>query len=296
MSSETPPQFVDAQEVRRAFSRAAPTYGEHDFLARELDRRMQERLDYVKLTPKRVLDLGCSTGGSLTALRARYPQAQQLGLDFSPEMLRQALPDIPRWRRWLPGISASQCSLVAGKSEALPLAAKCIDLIWSNLLLHWLNDPYPAFAEAHRVLDVGGLFMFSTLGPDSFKELRAAFKDGYSHTQRFIDMHDLGDMLVHAGFADPVMDMEVLTLTYPSFDALVDELRQSGGRCAMHTRRHGLAGRGVWQAARDAYAQLAVGGSYPLTLEVIYGHAWKPVPKQTADGRSIIQFGKRPAR
>lgn len=295
MTTETPPQFVDARAVRRAFSRAAPTYAEHDFLAREIDRRMQERLDYVKLTPKRVLDLGCSAGASQQALVARYPAAQQLGVDLSPEMLRQGLPDIPFWRRWLPNSSA-RLSPVGADAAALPLAAKCVDLVWSNLLLHWLNDPLPAFAEAHRVLDIGGLFMFSTLGPDSFKELRSVFADGYSHTQRFIDMHDLGDMLVHAGFADPVMDMEVLTLTYPSFDALLKELRQSGGRCAMHSRRHGLAGRGVWQAARAAYARLADGGSYPVTLEVIYGHAWKPVPKQTADGRAIIQFGKRPAR
>lgn len=295
MSQTAPatPAFVDTRAVRRAFSRAAADYHQHDFLAREVDRRMQERLDYVRITPQRVIDLGCSQGASLPALRARYPEALTVGVDFAPAMLQAAPATAPAWRKWLPFVKSS-IALLAGDANALPLQAASAGLLWSNLLLHWLDDPRPMLAEAHRVLEVGGLLMFSTLGPDTFKELRASFGDGYAHTQRFTDMHDLGDMLVHAGFADPVMDMEVLTLTYDSFDALLAELRHSGGRCAMHARRRGLSGKAVWSAARQAYAAQAVDGRLPVTIELIYGHAWKAMPKKSADGRAVIQFSKRP--
>ncbi|MGB8300891.1 MAG: methyltransferase domain-containing protein, partial [Azonexus sp.] len=172
----------------------------------------------------------------------------------------------------------------------LPLKSQSTAVVWSNLLLHWLDDPLPALAEAHRVLEVGGLLMFSTLGPDSLKELRSAFSDGYAHTQRFIDMHDLGDMLVGCGFADPVMDMEVLTLTYDGFDEMLGELRAAGSGCAMKARRHGLTGRQAWEKARIGYESLRRDGRLPATFEIVYGHAWKVAPKQVADGRAIIRF------
>jgi len=142
------------------------------------------------------------------------------------------------------------------------------------------------------VLEVGGLLMFSTLGPDTLKELRAAFADGYAHTQRFIDMHDLGDMLVGCGFADPVMDMETLTLTYDDVDAMLGELRAAGSSCAMTARRRGLTGKGPWVEARAAYEAMRRDGKLPATFEIVYGHAWKAAPKQTADGRAIVRFDR----
>ena len=148
--------------------------------------------------------------------------------------------------------------------------------------------------EAHRALAVGGLLMFSTFGPDTLKELRSAFGDGYARTQRFTDMHDLGDMLVECGFADPVMDMEVLTLTYASVDDLVRELRAAGDRCAMLGRRRGLAGREFGQRVRAACARLTRDGRFPVTFEVVYGHAWKAEPKVADDGRAIVRFQPKP--
>jgi len=282
--------FVDRQQVGRRFSRVAASYGEGDFFAREIDRRMQERLDYVNLQPKRVLDLGCSRGASFSALAARYPEAELVGLDVSPAMLVAGRPQRANWQRWL-GIGRNADPLrLAADAAHLPLASRSTALVWSNLLLHWLDDPIPALAEAHRVLEVGGLLMFSTLGPDTLRELRAAFSDGYAHTQRFADMHDLGDMLVGCGFADPVMDMEVLTLTYDDFDALLAELRASGSMCAMKARRHGLTGRQAWAVARAAYEKLRCDGKLPATFEIVYGHAWKAAPKQTPDGRAIVRF------
>lgn len=282
--------FVDRQQVGRRFSKVAASYGEADFFVREVDRRMQERLDFVNIAPPRIVDLGCSQGASFSGLAARYPEAELVGLDISPAMLKAGRAQRQGWQRWLSFAKQSGPQRLAADAAKLPLKSRSAALVWSNLLLHWLDDPLPALAEAHRVLDVGGLLMFSTLGPDSLKELRAAFADGYAHTQRFIDMHDLGDMLVGCGFADPVMDMEVITLTYDDLDAMFAELRAAGSGCAMAARRHGLTGRGTLAAARAAYEAMRRDGKLPATFEVIYGHAWKAEAKQTADGRAIVRF------
>lgn len=282
--------FVDRQQVGRRFSRAAATYLQGDFFAREVDRRMQDRLDYVKLEPTRILDLGCSRGGSFAGLTARYPQAELLGLDLAPAMLQVEPAGRSGWPRWLGFGKSVGPQRLAADAAKLPLKARSTSLVWSNLLLHWLDDPLPALAEAHRVLEVGGLLMFSTLGPDSLKELRAAFADGYAHTQRFIDMHDLGDILVGCGFADPVMDMEVITLTYDDLDPMFAELRAAGSACAMKARRHGLGGRQAWAEARAAYEGMRRNGKLPATFEVVYGHAWKAEAKQMPDGRAIVRF------
>jgi malonyl-CoA O-methyltransferase len=282
--------FVDRQHVGRCFARVAANYGEADFFAREVDRRMQERLDFVTLEPKRILDLGCSRGGSFPGLTARYPEAELLGLDVAPAMLATGREQRPGWQRWL-GLGKHSAPLrLAADAANLPLKSRSTEIVWSNLLLHWLDDPIPALAEAHRVLDIGGLLMFSTLGPDTLKELRAAFSDGYAHTQRFADMHDLGDMLVGCGFADPVMDMEVITLTYDDLDTMFAELRAAGSSCAMKARRHGLTGRQSWANGKAAYEAMRQDGRLPATFEVIYGHAWRAAPKKTPDGRAIVRF------
>ncbi|MBK7899278.1 MAG: methyltransferase domain-containing protein [Azonexus sp.] len=284
--------FVDTARVRRSFAQVADRYGEGDFFAREIDRRMLERLDYVRLAPQRILDLGCSRGASLAALRGRYPEARGVGVDGVEAMLpRQAAS--PLWRRWWPAAGAASPTFVAADAARLPFAADRFGLVWSNLLLHWLDDPLPALAEGHRVLETGGLLMFSTLGPDTLRELRECFADGHGHVQRTIDMHDLGDMLVSCGFADPVMDMEVITLTYDSLAALGRDLRAAGSTCAMGDRRRGLMGRASWAALNAAYETRRREGKLPATFEVVYGHAWKAAPKKTADGRSIIRFAAR---
>lgn len=287
-------RFVDTRQVRRNFSRVASSYAESAFLSREVDRRMLDRLDYVRIEPQRILDLGCGTGASLTALRERYRDASLLGTDFCLPMLQAGRQEKSLLARLMPFLKPQSASLLAADAEGLPLRAASIGLVWSNLLLHWLDEPRPALREAHRVLETGGLFMFSTFGPDTLRELAGAFGDGFAHTQRFTDMHDLGDMLIECGFSEPVMDMEVLTLTYNSVDDLVAELRAAGDVCAMHGRRKSLSGRGVREKMRAAYAALSDGGRIPATFEVIYGHAWKGEPKKTADGSAIIRFEKRP--
>ena len=281
--------FVDTAAVRRQFSAVAAGYAEAAHVEREIARRMFERLDYVTLVPQRIVDLGCGSGAAAGALRARYPQAEVLGIDSAEPMLRAAGRSRSVLARLLPFMKAGKIRHLCADAQALPLQAGSSQMVWSNLLLPWVDDPLAVFREVRRVLAPEGLFMFTALGPDTLRELRDAFADGRTRTQRFPDMHDLGDMLVEAGFADPVMDMEKLSVTYPSLDAMLAELRASGATCAMRDRPRGLTGKRLWQAMRERYPAQA-DGRLPVTLEIVYGHAWRGEAKKTADGASVVRF------
>ncbi len=287
---ETPRLLVDSRQVRRNFTRAAVRYDASAIVAQEVNRRMLARLDYVKIAPRRILDLGCGTGGSLTALGERYRDAAVLGADACEAMLAQAQGGRSRLRRLMPFLRGARTPLLAADAQCLPFGPGEFGFLWSNMLLHWLPDPLAAFREMHRVLEVGGLLMFSTLGPDTLKELRASFVDGDAHVQFFADMHDLGDMLVECGFADPVMDAERLTLTYADFDDLLRDLRHSGATCALPDRRRGLMTPRMLDAVRTRYESWRQEGRLPATIEVVYGHAWKAPARTTADGRDIVRF------
>ena len=303
MTAAVPAALVDRAQVRRAHQRAAAGYDRAADIPREISARMGERLDLCKLEPARVLDLGCGTGADLAALRQRYPPAQVIGSDLSPAMLaagaRHARSERSLLKRLLP-LAGKRAALAAADANALPFKDNSFGLIWSNLALHWLGDPSAALREARRVLQVGGLLMFAVPGPDTLRELRHAFGDSHTHTQHFIDMHDWGDMLVGNGFSDPVMNMEMLTLTYANIDALIAELRALGATCAMADRRRGLMGRAARQRLLSGYEALRQHGRLPVSLEIIYGHAWKTEanapPALSADGRAIIQFMQRPER
>lgn len=290
---------LDHDLLRRRFGRAAATSDGADVLAREVARRMDERLDYIRTGPKRILDLGCGTGADLPRLAERFPDATLLAADFAPAMLARAGARLrPQGggllRRLIGGRPATAPHVVAD-ARALPLARGSLGLVWSNLMFPALADPLPAFREVHRTLEIGGLFMFSTLGPDTLRELRAVLPaQRGERVHRFIDMHDLGDALVQAGFGDPVMDMEILTLTYADLDELLRDLRASGGNNAATARPRGLSGQRGWEVARVAYERLRRDGRLPATFEIIQGHAWKAAPTTTEDGRSIVRFQPRP--
>lgn len=271
---------IDARAARRRFDRAAATYLAAARLETEVGSRMLERLDYVRVSPARILDAGSGPAPQAAALGKRYPGARLLAVDFSLPMLRQA-----RSVGWLARLRGARRPLaVCASLGRLPFAAGGVQLLWSNMALHWMDEPRAALAEFHRVLAPEGLLMFSTLGPDTLKELRAAAGDARMH--RFADMHDLGDWLVAAGFSAPVMDMETLTLEYRGVPALLSDLRASGQTSARADRARGLAGKRL-------HATLALAGSR-ATCEVIYGHAWKGAPRRSADGRSIVQFDRLP--
>ena len=289
---------LDPRQARRAFERAARAGADAAVLQAEVERRMLERLDFVRLEPRRILDAGCGTGRGLGLLRRRYPRADLLGVDFARDAVRAAKPGeslIRRARRVLGG--AARLHLCADFSR-LPLRAGCVDMVWSNLALAWAAEPIATFRELHRVLASGGLLMLSSYGPDTLKQLRDAFGAGSPrrHVHSFTDMHDVGDMLVASGFAEPVMDMERITLTYPDVPALARDLKASGQTCAAVDRPRGLMGRAAWRRMVETYEREREGGSLPATVEVVYGHAWKGEPRVAADGRQIVKWETRKQR
>ena len=273
--------MVDARIARLHFERAARSYANAARIETEIGARMLERLDYMKLAPRRILDAGC--GPPQRALRKRYPEAQVIALDFALGMLHAG----SGWFDFL-----RKKTRVCGDIAQLPLLAGAIDFGWSNMAMHWLADPMAALRELHRVLRVDGLLMFSTLGPDTLAELRAAA--GAARVHGFADMHDLGDLLTQVGFADPVMDAERITLVYADGAALINDLRASGQTCALAAPAgappRGLAGRGFRAALEAQLAAQRKDGKLPVTYEVVYGHAWKAAPTRTADGRSVVKI------
>jgi len=296
------PRDVDPRAVRRSFGRAAATYDGAAVLQREVGARLAERLDVVKLVPATILDAGSGTGEAIGELSARYPSARVVALDAALPMLQQARARSTRGRSLLTRLlgplgrgGASAPAFVCADATSLPLSGVCVELVWSNLMLQWVNDLPRAFAEFRRVLKVGGLLTFTTFGPDTLKELARAFArvDGHTHVGRFVDMHDLGDLLVQSGFADPVMDMELITVTYPSPAALLAELKSIGATNQTRGRPRGLTGRGRRAALEAALLTLARDGRIPATFEVVYGHAWKGEPKRTQDGLPIVKVERR---
>jgi malonyl-CoA O-methyltransferase len=298
---------IDLARVRKLFA-SPERVRESDFLRREVATRMHERLALVKLTPQQVLDAGCGEGADIVSLQKRYADAQLMGVDASSAMLAVAHNrQTSAWSalngllaQWLPhGLRAGKgggrrthAGLLAGDFASLPFGANAFDLVWSNLALHWHPQPDRVFAEWRRVLRIDGLLMFSCFGPDTFKELRSAFAavDTTPHALSFVDMHDFGDMLLEAGFSTPVMDMETITITYETVEKLMADARAWGGN-PLTTRRRGLTGRAAWKRAMQVLEQSRRSdGRIPLTFEVIYGHAFRPVPRTTSRGEAIIRF------
>ncbi|WP_322031925.1 methyltransferase domain-containing protein [Paraburkholderia sp. J76] len=314
----------DTRHLRRIFDRRAATFDDVAFLPREIAQRMRERLEYIKVNPTAVLDIACGQGDDLPGLRERFPEAPVFGTDLSFAMLRRArehdAPDTS-WRRFLPAsvgrALGSRGPRVAQADFAeLPFARDAFELVWSNLALHWHPRPDLVFGEWQRVLKVNGLLMFSTLGPDTLKELRGAFAEveaahgvpTRAHVIDFVDMHDLGDMLVENGFEIPVMDQETLTITYKTPEKLLADVRRWG---AYPFARNGEDENGGTHGARRLHRALLAAlearrrtdgpqaGTIPLTFEIIYGHAWKAVPRTTAEGHGIVRIediGRGPAR
>jgi malonyl-CoA O-methyltransferase len=256
---------------------------------------MLERLEYVRLLPKRVLDAGCGTGRGLGLLSVRYPEADLLGVDYSQAALRAASRSESLAGRMRRLLRRTLRAHVRADFARLPLPPAAIDLVWSNLALAWAEDPLASLREFERVLAPGGLLMFSSYGPDTLKELKSAFSAASParRVHSFVDMHDVGDMLVACGFAAPVMDAETITLTYARVEDLARDLKASGQTCAARDRTRTLTGRRTWQKMLAAYENERKNGRLPATVEVVYGHAWKGEPRVAADGRRIVKWATK---
>ncbi len=254
--------------IAQSFSAAAASYDANAFLQQEVGKRLLERLDFMKLNPERIVDIGAGTGACTRALQKRYPKARVFGLDLAFGMAREA----QRRRGWF-----AKEQYLCGDAEALPFASGSVDLVVSNLAFQWLSEPEIAFAEIQRVLKPNGLLLFASFGPDTLKELRAAWAavDDRIHVNRFMDMHDVGDAMVRARLADPVMDMEQIVLTYKEVPALLRELKGIGAHNINAGRSHALTTPTQLKQMMAAYDGFRSGdGTVPATWEVVYGHAW----------------------
>ncbi|MBA3253638.1 MAG: methyltransferase domain-containing protein [Burkholderiaceae bacterium] len=275
-----PPRIpASVATVRRQFDMRAPRFRASAELPREVGRRLIERLQYIRLAPHRILDVGCGAAETRAPLLAQYPRADWIGLDISERMLRAANAEGARaWvKRRLRGASSYR---VVGDGGRLPIGDNSVDLVFSNLMLHWHPQPHTVFPEWKRVLRADGLLMFSCFGPDTLKELRAAAAAlPAARPMPFVDMHDFGDMMVASGFATPVMDAEAITLTYASPQDLLREVRALGGN-PRDDRAQWLPSTSQAHALlRALEAQRGDDGRIRLTFEVAYGHAWKPQAK-----------------
>ncbi len=273
---------LDTHRVRRAFDRAASTYDAAAVLHTEVRDNLVARLDLMALTPGVVVDAGAGTGHASIALIRRYPKALVIALDVSQPMLRAS----GRRQTWL-----RRFARLCGDAERLPLADSSADLVVSNLMLQWCN-PDAVFAEFRRVLKPRGLLCFTTLGPDTLRELRSAWAavDSYTHVNQFIDMHDIGDALVRHGFAAPVLDVERYTLSYRDVQGVAADLRATGAHNATMGRARGLTGRRQFAALRTAYEAFRQDGRLPATYEVVFAHAWAPTTagrRDNAEGATV---------
>lgn len=285
---------IDKARVRASFGRAADSYDAAAILQKQVREEMLSRLDLVKISPKVILDAGCGTGAASRSLQKRFAQSQVVSLDFAYPMLKKSQnASLSGWLKTLLRGGTSH-NLLCADIEALPLAEASVDLLWSNLAVQWCNDLDTALREFHRVLRAEGLLTFSTFGPDTLRELRTATQQNSQHTRvsRFIDMHDIGDALVRAGFSAPVLDVERFTLTYDDVKSVMQDLKSIGAHNATAGRARGLQGRGFLQKLAENYELFRVNGKLPATFEVVYAHAWKG-NKMPDKGVSPITFTPR---
>jgi malonyl-CoA O-methyltransferase len=258
---------LDARGVRSSFDRASASYEAAAVLQARVGDELLERLDFFRFEPQVVVDLGAGTGRLSGELKRRYKRASVVAVDIAPGMLREARRHFGLFRRF---------ERVCADVRQLPFNDGSVDLAVSNLMLQWCDEPDAALAEIRRVLQPDGFFAITTLGPDTHKELRAAWAavDTYSHVNTFIDMHDIGDAFGRAGFTEPVLDVERVTLTYSDVLALMRDLKTIGAHNVTAGRPRGLVGRARLRAMEAAYERARVEGRIPATYEVIYGAAW----------------------
>jgi malonyl-CoA O-methyltransferase len=261
------PFVLDRRAVRAAFDRASSTYDAAAGLQTRVRDELLSRLDLIRLAPQVAVDLGCGTGQGARALKDRYRSALVIGLDPALGMLRETR----RRSGWLRPLQR-----VCGDVFQLPFGDGTVSLMFSNLMLQWCDDLDTALAEIRRVLAPDGFFAFSTFGPDTLRELRAAWAaaDGGTHVSGFRDMHDIGDALSRAGLSEPVLDVERLTVVYPEVAAITRDLKVIGAHNATAARARGLTGKGRWRIMTAAYEQQRQAGMLPATYEVVYGAAW----------------------
>jgi len=282
---------MSKQAIASAFDRAAPHYDEAALLQHEVGRRFIEQLPLFKIEPQRILDLGCGTGQISHALTDYYPKASITALDIAEGMVKSSRERIkqPGFTLW----NRPRHHFLVADAESLPFADNSFELIASNLTFQWCADLPHLFAEIQRVLTPGGLLLFTTLGPDTLKELRASWQavDSSIHVNNFTDMHDVGDAMLSGKLGDPVVDMEQITVTYEKAITLMRDLKTIGAHNMNPQRTHGLTSPAKLSAVTSAYEQFRMAdGLLPATYEVIYGHAWRGEPQKLGGPQNDFAF------
>jgi malonyl-CoA O-methyltransferase len=266
---------LDRARLRASFDRASAGYESASGLQARVAAELLERLAAFDFTPAVVLDLGAGTGRVTRELKRRYRRALVIALDLSPGMLREARRHQLPWRRF---------ERVCADAMRLPLADASVDVVFSSLMLQWCEPLSAALGEVRRVLKPEGFFAFSTFGPDTLNELRTAWAsaDGYNHVNRFIDVHDVGDALVHAGLMEPVLDVDRVTVDYADVLALMRDLKSIGAHNVTAGRPRALAGRARLKRVEEAYESFRRDGRLPATYEIIYGACWGAAGRRAA--------------
>jgi len=277
---------IDRVAMRTAFEKSATTYDASAVLQQEVANRLVERMDFMSMQPVSILDAGAGTGFVSQLLATRYPNAKITALDLAFNMLKQSKAKRTFKQRW-----NKQFSYVNAEVESLPFADASVELIISGLTLQWCQDLTKVFKEFKRVLAPGGLLMFSSFGPDTLKELRQSWAevDDLAHVNAFADLHDVGDALLQSGYADPVMDMEMLTVTYNDVKTVMRDLKKIGAHNVMQGRSHNITGKNKLKKMIQAYEQFRENGLLPVTYEIVYGHAWVP---ETQEKGVVVPFNK----
>lgn len=273
-------QIFDQQRVRKAFDNAVDSYDEAAVLQKEVCKRLLEKLDVVKLSPEWILDAGTGTGEAVKPLQKKYKKAELVLFDLSENMLHKAIRQGALFRK---------PHTVCGNIESLPFADQTFDLLFSSLAMQWCNDLGAALLEFKRVLKPGALLQFATFGPDTLKELRASWQkvDEAVHVNSFVDMHDIGDALLQAGFAEPVMESEMITVNYKEVDTLMQDLRDIGANVTANGHRQGLLTRNMLKQLREAYEMYRQDEVLPATYEIVYGHAWVSEANDAARNKDV---------
>jgi len=266
---------LDRAGVRASFDRASASYEAAAGLQARVAGELLERLAVFAFAPGVVLDLGAGTGRVARELKRRYRRALVIALDLAPGMLREARRYQQWWRRF---------ERVCGDALRLPLADASVDVVFSSLMLQWCEPLDTALAECRRVLKPDGFFAFSTFGPDTLHELRGAWAsaDGYNHVNHFVDVHEVGDALVRAGFMEPVLDVDRVEVGYPDALSLMRDLKAIGAHNVTAGRPRALAGRARLKRMQDAYEAFRRDDRLPATYEVIYGASWGAAGRRTA--------------
>lgn len=263
--------------IADSFSQAAKNYDASAFLQQEVASRVFERLDYMRVKPKQVLDVGCGTGFCSRELQKVFSKAKISAIDLSTGMIAEAKKSQKLFKK---------INYQVADADALPFQDNYFDLVFSNLTIQWLPDLKKTFSELHRVLKPGGLLLFSTLGPDTLTELRQSWGkvDQAMHVNDFLDMHIVGDEVFNASFENTVMDRDVITLTYETMIGLMKDLKAIGAHNLNSERSKGLLGKNKFNQLKNEYEKFRYDtNELPATYEVIYGHAWKRDGKPQPD-------------